>query len=256
MEEHPMTELTRRSFTHHTLGSLLTYSLLDTLAGADLFADEVKPVTVKWLADVNQLGSDAKGQKLKQVEWQKKIEELFAKVDLPDLLRLIDFDRLAAGVQLVDKGERSLKVKFPEIEGLPTNLVFGRQVFALKKGRSVVPHGHNNMATAFLILKGDFHGRHYDRLEDEPEHFIIKPTIDREFKPGGCSTISDHKDNIHWFQALNEPAFIFNIHVTDIVPSSAKPTGRVYLDPNGEKLKDGLVRAKRLSYQKAYDLYG
>jgi hypothetical protein len=244
MEEHPMTELTRRSFTHHTLGSLLTYSLLDTLAGADLFADEVKPVTVKWLADVNQLGSDAKGQKLKQVEWQKKIEELFAKVDLPDLLRLIDFDRLAAGVQLVDKGERSLKVKFPEIEGLPTNLVFGRQVFALKKGRSVVPHGHNNMATAFLILKGDFHGRHY------------KPTIDREFQPGGCSTISDHKDNIHWFQALNEPAFIFNIHVTDIVSSSAKPTGRVYLDPNGEKLKDGLVRAKRLSYQTAYDLYG
>jgi hypothetical protein len=37
------------------------------------------------------------------------------------------------------------------------------------------------MATAFLILKGEFHGRHYDRVADEDEHMLIKPTIDRKF---------------------------------------------------------------------------
>src|SRR5206468_4696834 len=114
------------------------------------------------------------------------------------------------------------------------------------KGRSVVPHGHNNMATAFLILKGDLHGRHYDRLEDQKEHVLIKPTIDRPFKPGECSTVSDYKDNVHWFQATSESAFIFNIHVLNVRPDSGEATGRVYLDPNGEKLKDGLIRARWL----------
>ena len=31
---------------------------------------------------------------------------------------------------------------------------------------------------------------------------LIKPTIDRKFAPGECSTVSDYKDNVHWFQAL------------------------------------------------------
>ena len=251
-----MHELSRRNFTQQTLGSLLTFSLLELLFERDLFADEIKPLTVKWLAGVNQLGLDVKDQKLKQVQWQNKIEELFAKVDLSDLLQLIDFDRLTKDLQFVENGARSLSFKFQEIEGVPRKLAFGKQIFALKKGRSVVPHGHNNMTTAFLVLRGDFHGWHYDRLEDEKEHFIIKPTIDRKFVPGECSTISDYKDNVHWFQASSDTGFILNIHVLDVRPGSTEPTGRIYLDPNGEKLKDGLVRARRLSYKEVHELYG
>ena len=251
-----MHDLSRRAFSKQALGSLLTFSLLETLTDLDLFADEVKPLTMKWLSDVNQMAADLKDGRLKQVEWQKKIEELFAKVDLPDLLQLIDFERLTANVQLVDNGARSLSPKFREIDGVPTKLIFGRQIFALKKDRSVVPHGHNNMATAFLILQGDLQGRHYDRLEDENEHFIIKPTIDRKFGPGECSTISDYKDNIHWFKAITEPAFIFNLHVLDVNPGSTLPTGRVYLDPDGEKLSGGRIRAKKLGYKEVNELYG
>ena len=91
------------------------------------------------------------------------------KPEAPLDLSKIDFDKLRQ-VEFKDRGERSLRFKFPEVEGLPTDLVFGHQVFALQKGRSVAPHGHNNMATAFLILQGEFQGRHYDRLEDEAEH--------------------------------------------------------------------------------------
>lgn len=248
--------LHRRDFTKQTLGSLLTFSLLETLTTNDLFADSVKPITTKWLASLNDLGKQVKGQKLKQVEWQKQVEALFSKVDLPELLRLIDFNKLSKNVKFVDNGARSLRFKFPKVEGLPTSYVFGRQIFALKKDRSVVPHGHNNMATAFLILKGDLHGRHYDRLNDEPKHFIIKPTIDRKFKPAEYSTISDDKDNVHWFKAITEPSFIFNIHVLNVRPGSKLRTGRVYLDPEGEKLSGGLIKARRVDYKEAHKLYG
>ena len=251
-----MASLSRRDFTHQALGSILSLSLLETLFQCDAFADAAKPATVKWLNDVNQLGFDLKDKKLTQVEWQKKIEELYTRADVADFLRLIDFDKLTHNLELVDKGAKSLSVKFPQIEGIPEKVSWGRQIFALKKGRSVVPHGHNNMATAFLILKGSFHGRHFDRLKDEDDHIIIKPTIDRKFKVGECSTVSDFKDNVHWFQALEEPAFIFNIHVSGINPEIADTTGRVYLDPQGEKLKDGLIRARRVDYEEVNKLYG
>lgn len=251
-----MDQVSRREFTQHALGSLLTFTLIDTLFQRDAFADAVKPITVKWLADVNQLGTDLKDEKLKQLEWQKKIKELFSQVELPELLELVDFDKLTKKVDIPDHGARSLSFKFQQIEGVPTKLVFGKQIFALGKGRSVVPHGHNNMATAFLILKGDFQGRHYDRLEDLPQHMIIRPTIDEKFGPGGCSTVSDFKDNVHWFQAQSEPAFIFNIHVNNINPKATEATGRVYIDPNGEKLSDGRIKARLIGYDESNKLYG
>jgi hypothetical protein len=246
----------RRSFNQQALGSLLTFSLLETLCRHDLFAEEIRPNAIRWLSDVNQLGRDLQGEKLEQLVWQRKVEELLTQVNLPDLLALIDFDRLTSNVSFAERGERSLRFSFPKVEGVPSDLSFGKQIFALKKGRSVVPHGHNNMATAFVILKGDLRGRHYDRVSDESEHLLIRPTIDRKFSPGECSTVSDYKDNVHWFQAITEPAFIFNLHVLDVKPGTTLPTGRVYVDPEGEKVAGGLTRARIIGYKEANQLYG
>ena len=216
-----MTDISRRSMCKGTLGSMLTFTLLESLFQHDAFGDEVKPLINKWVSDLDALGRDVKGQNISQILWQQKVEELFARVELNELLRLVDFDKLTKDIKIPDQGAKSLGFRFPEVEGIPKQLVFGKQIFALKKGRSVVPHGHNNMATAFLIVQGDLHGRHYDRVEDEKQHIIIRPTIDRSFKPGEYSTVSDYKDNIHWFKANSEVAYIFNIHVNDTRPNSS-----------------------------------
>src|SRR5438445_13493724 len=113
-----MQTLSRRQFAQQTLGSVLTLSLLETLFQCDAFADEFKPATVKWLADVNQLGWDLKDRKLEQVEWQQKIEELYKKADVPDFLRLIDFDKLTHHLELADSGARSLHPTSPQDEGI------------------------------------------------------------------------------------------------------------------------------------------
>lgn len=170
-------------------------------------------------------------------------------------MKFVDFEKLIKEVKFRDKGERSFRPKFPEVEGLPTNLVFGHQYFALKKDRSVVPHGHDNMATSFLVLQGDFHGRHFDRLEDTDTHMIIKPTIDRQFTAGEYSTVSDHKDNVHWFKCNSETGYIFNIHVLNVDPEK-KNNGRVYIDPFGEKLKGGLVKAAKIESSEARQKFG
>ena len=252
-----MGKLTRREFTRGALGSVLTYSLLETLFENDAFGQEVKPVTGKWLTEVNQVCRDLKDEKVRQVIWQEKVEELFSKVRLEELLELVDFERLRKNLKIKAKSETSLRFNFKKTEGAPSRLVFGKQIFALNKGNSVIPHGHNNMATAFLILKGNLHGRHFDRLEDQPKHLIIKPTIDRKFKPGEHSSVSDYKDNIHWFEALTDNSFIFNIHILGLKRPGAKlPTSRVYVDPEGEKIKGGLIRAPRSNYRELNRKYG
>lgn len=249
-----MDAISRRQFTQQTLGSLLTFSLLETVITNGALAEEARPIAAAWLKKLNQAGLDLKGKKLTQLEWQAQTEDLFGQIELPELLRLIDFEQLTKNIQFKDRGERSLKPKFPQVEGLPTELVFGHQLFALKKDRSVVPHGHDNMATAFLVLQGEFAGKHYDRLEEDKKFMIIKPTIDRSFGPGGCSTVSDHKDNVHWFKATSDTGFIFNIHVLNV--EAGRGSGRVYVDPQGEKLSGGRIKARRLRGLEAYKLYG
>lgn len=245
----------RRYFGKQTLGSLLTFSLLETVFASDALAETVKPIAAKWLAEVNDMSVDLKGKKLKQVQWQSQVEQLFAQVDLTEFLSYVNFDKLTANMKFRERGERAFRAKFPEVEGLPTKLVFGHQFFALQKDRSVAPHGHNNMATAFLVLKGEFQGKHYDRLEDLEDHMIVRPTIDRKFTPGEYSTISDFKDNVHWFKATSDSGYIFNIHVLNVDPANKK-RGRVYIDPHGEKLAGGRIKAEKLKTGEALKRFG
>ncbi len=248
--------VTRREMARQALQSLTAVALIEGLAAHRLFGADVSPIVDKWFGTLHEISKDVHDHKVKDVEFQKQLEALYARADLPALLKTLNFEKMAAGVNYPAKGAKSLPVDFSNVSGLPTNLVYGRQIFAMKKGRSIVPHGHDNMATGFLILSGDLRGRHYDRIEDHKDHYIIRPTIDRTFKPGEFSTISDHKDNVHWFTAESETAFVFNIHVNGTDPENPKNPGRVYIDPMGEKVSGGLIKAPKVTYGKVNSLYG
>ncbi|MFO0843299.1 MAG: hypothetical protein U0797_13030 [Gemmataceae bacterium] len=252
-----MTHLTRRSFHHGLLASLAAYGLIETLFRRDAFADSVKPVVNQWLAELNALCKDLKAEhKLKDTEFQTKLEELYRRVDLPDLLKRLDLDKVARETRLPDNGAKSVGIDLTKVEGLPSKVAFGKQIFCLKKGRSVVPHGHSNMCTGFIILRGTFEGKHYDKVETHAKHYLIKPTIDRAFGAGEFSTVSDHKDNIHWFKATSDAGFIFNLHVLGYDPDIKESTGRLYLDPEGEKVRDGLILAKKMTSAECHKKYG
>jgi hypothetical protein len=234
--------MNRRDFT----GTVLTYGLIQMLWARDLFAADVKPIVAQWFKDLNALGQDLKGQKLKDTEFQAKMEELYKKVDLAELVSFIELDKIAEKVKLPANGAFSAGFDLSKIEGLK-GVSFGKQIFCMKKDRAVVPHGHMNMCTGFIVLRGTFRGRHYDRLESHKDHYIIKPTIDRTFERGEASTISDHKDNIHWFHCTSESGYIFNAHVIGYDKTITEASGRLYLDPEGEKVSGGLIKAPKMT---------
>jgi len=107
-----------------------------------------------------------------------------------------------------------------------------------------------------MMIKGEAHSWQFERVSDEENYMTIKPTAERTLKVGDVSTMSEKRDNIHWFKALTEPVFMFNIGVFRIRPAEDF-SGRDCIDPlGGEKLKDGLIRARRIELKEAYKLYG
>lgn len=252
-----MDKMPRRNFTGQMVQSLLTLSLVETLSGAKLLAKTIDREARHWLAEVEEISQAMKDKHAKQVEWQRKIEEIFARVDMSDFLRSIDFDRVSRKMKFPDDGEGVLPVNPSRPRGLPKELEFDTYIYGLKKGRAIAPHSHRNMTSMHMLLGGQLHAWHFDRLADEPKHLIIKPTLDRALATGEASTTSDDKDNIHWFKATSDVAFTFNIAVFGIDPS-AKFSGRqFYVDPiGGEKLEDGDLRVRHLTSEDARRLYG
>lgn len=252
----PAGPASRRRFNARLLGSVMAFGLVDALWSRGLLAAAESAEVGKWFRELAEMANDLHGRKLTDTEFQARMEALYRRVDLEGLVRAVKLDELERTVRLPDNGASSSGFDLSRIEGLPAQLRFGRQVFGLKQGRSIVPHGHSNMCTGFIVLKGRFHGRHYDRVETLADHYLIRPTIDRTFGPGGVSTISDHKDNIHWFEALSETGFVFNVHVVGYDPGIREPSGRLYLDPLGEKMTGGLIRAPKLSGTECHRKFG
>jgi hypothetical protein len=252
----PDPSTTRREFTRAALESLTALALIEGLAARRLFGRSVQSEVDGWFRELNAVSKDVADHKVSDVSFQSNLEALYRRVDLPSLLKALDFDALAAGVEYPSVGAKSLSVDFKNVSDLPGKVVFGRQIFAMRKGRSIIPHGHDNMATGFLILRGELRGRHWDRVEDHDNFYLIRPTIDRSFSPGEYSTVSDHRDNVHWFTAESDTAFVFNVHVMNTDPGNDRVPSRVYVDPLGEKVSGGLVKAPRITYGQANKMYG
>jgi hypothetical protein len=126
----------------------------------------------------------------------------------------------------------------------------------LKKGTAIVPHGHRNSATMHMVLSGEAHARHFERVSDDEHSMVIRPTHDLMLGVGVPTTISDQRDNVHWFKALTGPVFMFNIGVFGVNPKLSF-SGRDYVDPSGgESLSDGTMRVRRIEMKEAYRLYG
>ena len=249
-------KISRRNFTQNMLGSLLTFSLVKSLDRVDALANTTSPIVRKWLIEMEELTQQLRQGKLKSVDWQSQIESLLSKVELNDLLLSIDFDRLAKTAVFPEDHESAEDVDFSHNKGLPEELSFAPYFYAMKKGTAIVPHGHRNMASMHMMIKGRSHGWQYERVSDEGQYLTIRPTSDKVLEVGAVTTVSEVRNNIHWFKALSEPVFMFNIGVFRINPSESF-NGRDCIDPlGGEKLRDGLIRARRIELTEAYALYG
>jgi hypothetical protein len=250
-------KLSRRDFTWAMLGLVMTYSLVKGLGQAGAVSGPVAPEVRRWLVTMEEASAALREHTIQPREWQAQIETLLGRVEMKDLLAAVDYELLAKTAIFPKDHESVQDVDFSKEPELPAELSFSPFFYAMKKDVAIVPHGHRNMATMHMVLSGQAHGRHYERLGDiDAATMIIRPTHDAVLSAGAVTTISDQRDNVHWFKAVNGPVFLFNIGMFKLDPAKDF-TGREYVDPDrAEKLPDGSLRVRRIGQTESYKLYG
>lgn len=247
----------RRALAARVLPGLALAALIESLVRAEALAAEPAPATTDVLAQLDALCRAARRGAIDGLDWQRQLEALLAKVDVAALLAAIRFDALASGMSLEAGGRAERRLAGETMAAAPVDAAFDGKLFGFGARRAIVPHGHDSTLSAFLVLRGEFHVRHYERLHDAPDGYVIRPTIDRVLGPGACTTISDLRDNIHWFTARSEGAYLLNVRLA--AGASARdprrPPRRVYLDPEGAALPDGRILAPRSSRQALLEKY-
>lgn len=244
----------RRDFAKGILATVTSFALFDSLLASNAIGKGIKPITDHWSVRLNEYCSDLKTDSISVLQWQQRIEELYAKIELEEILKFIDFDKLVKGFEYPDLGVSTKPVKFPKLNDLPESTAFVKKVFGMKKDRAIIPHGHSNMASAHLILNGEMHLRHYEKLQQDGQNLVIKPTVDKIVKLGESSSISDEKDNVHWFIANTETAFTFDVIMLDLNNKSYDIHNLDIYE--SEDLKNGTLKVPMLDVQAALKKYG
>ena len=246
--------MNRRDLIKSFLGTVASYSLLETLFSRDAFAGAVKPITDSWIRDLDEMSRDVQTGRITPLQWQAKVQELYDRIEPAELLAAIDFDRLVARFEYPDLGVNTQRVEFPRLDGVPQDLVFIRKIFGMKKDRTIIPHGHKNMVSCHYVLKGEFLLKQYDKVEETATHMVIAPTIDEVARVGNHSSISDQKNNVHWLRATTDTAFTFDVIVLDL---KGQPWDVENIDPYGaEKISGNLLRVRKLGVDEALHKYG
>ncbi|MEZ4966518.1 MAG: hypothetical protein R2791_14850 [Saprospiraceae bacterium] len=246
--------MNKRAFLKKLLTAISGFALMDALFTYNAFGKNIRPIADHWAMELNEFCRDLKKGTITTVQWQEKVEELYRRIELNEILKFIDFENLIKGFKYPDLGVSTKPVYFPKLDGLPEKTVFVKKIFGMKKGRAIIPHGHSNMASAHLILNGEMHLRHYEKVRQEEQDLIIRPTIDRVVLTGDSSSISDEKDNIHWFIANTDTAFTFDVIMLDL---NDKPYNIHNIDIyEKEDLSDGSIKVPVIDVQTALKKYG
>lgn len=218
----------------------------------------------RWAQNVADLNGALRDGKITNLEWQGRIGALNAHVDVADLARYLDFERLTGALEFPSKLAETADPKFPahiDIGGKPRRWFL--RFFGMAQGGAIIPHVHNNMVSAHLIMSGSFRVRTYDRLADEPGDLAavrLRRRIDEDMGRGRSITMSDDSHNGHWLAAQENRSFTFDTGVIAANPArgyalKANEYNMIFVDPAVGPPSADTVRARVVSFDEARAKY-
>jgi hypothetical protein len=241
--------------SRRTLLQLGPAALLAFLHARRALAAPVQAATLDQLRALGELALALRRGELEPMAWQDEMARHVAAIDVAEVIAAIELDRLVAALEpLPDDRPHVQSLELAALASLLSDAGAKLKLFALAPGRAIVPHGHHGLVSMHWLLRGSLHARSFDRLDRTRTHAIVRPTIDRVLRPGAATSVSEHRDNIHWFVALDGPAFALDLLVARLDPEA--PHGRFYVDIRAAEPADDHLRAPIITPGEAHRRYG
>ncbi len=263
MESHPEfsleTLIDRRGYLKKIAAAIAVYQLSNVTVVAEALATTLKPDFENWIRAVEIACLEVRDGKIKPTLWQTKMDRFHNRVPLEDVLRFTDLEKVlkVERAPMKEKVASIHEVPWPKLGAeSPAEIPFGHKLFIYRKGSVTPPHAHNHLVSAHMILKGKFRVRTFDRVQDTAKGMVIKATRDETMGVGSVITMSDYKDNVHWFEALEENSVTFDIPVPDIEPAKqyrhpAAAYNQIFIDPTVPVRADGKLEAPIIPFAEA-----
>jgi hypothetical protein len=244
--------LTRRE---HLLGLLPAFAVFALLGEARAAAPSQRSAVASWLDDQDGIARALAGGEIGGGAWALEVERLARRVDVALLMAEVGLARVTAAGRGSHNDPEKRVVRFLDADGTPRRLHYGAAMFDFAPRNVITPHGHRHMVSAHLVVDGAFRVRNFDRLRDEGESMVIRPTRDYVARVGQVSTMCSERDNIHWFVPRGGPATTFDIAISGL--DAGQPDHEIKaIDPlGGRRLDDGTILAPVMPFAEASRRY-
>ncbi len=244
--------LTRRA----QLTGMFSAFVAVALAGEMAVARPARRIAARdWIDRQAELARAFRGGQLAPRTWMAEIDRLAREIDVAELMATVNQAQLTASALSPTNDPRRRTVRFLDEHGEPRRLGFAAALFDFAQDNVITPHGHRHMASAHLVVAGRFRVRNFDRLRDDGEAMVIRPTRDFIAPVGTLSAMTSARDNIHWFVPQGGPARTFDVVVAGL--DAGQPDHEIKaIDPlGGKRLHDGSILAPVISFEAASAMY-
>jgi hypothetical protein len=214
----------------------------------------------RWARAVVAANDRVSRGELDVVGWQREIARLHATIELPALIRYLDLERLTREFRYRSNLAETADPALPAGIAGPGPRRWFVRVFGLRRGGAIIPHVHNAMVSAHLVVAGSFHARTHDRVRDLEDAVVLRPSIDRALAIGDLLTMSDRRDNQHWLVAREERSLTFDVGVVDVAPSwryglPANRFNMIFVDADRRPEADGTIVAPTMTFERCAAKY-
>lgn len=244
--------LTRREMFSALFAAFATFALLRE---AEAARPQRRMPSRDWIDQQSELSLAFKRGEISPKKWMEEVKRLASEVDIPELMATVNISRITEHDLPVTNDPRKRDVRFIDVNGEPRRLGYVAALFSFNPTNVITPHAHEHMASAHMVVEGQFRVRNYDRVRDEQDAIVIRPTRDFIASVGSLSAMTSAQDNIHWFVPHGGPAKTFDVVVSGL--DVGKPDYAIQaIDPyGGELLADGTIRAPIMTFENASKKY-